>query len=288
MLFGLFLGLTTTVFAEVQHRFIAVCFGMGKVQIVAKDGAVDWEATGFPCVQDCWIVEDGNVLVSYRTGVKLITPDHQTVWEYKSPDGVELHSAQPLVDQRVLACECGSKRLIEIDRSSEVILEVPLSSEASCHAQFRTARKTDNGTYWVAFLHEEKVQELDGDGTVLREIASSGGAHGVVPLPNGNLLVSGGYGGEVKEYDKDGRVVWYLSKADMVAAGVEKPAYAAGLQRLPNGNTVVTMCGGVPQFFEVTPDKKMVWKYHNPELGDVSGITILDTTEDSSPVLNSP
>ena len=36
-----------------------------------------------------------------------------------------------------------------------------------------------------------------------------------------------------------------------------------GAQRLKDGNTLI--CGGIPgKFFEVTPDKTMVWQYTNP------------------------
>jgi type 1 glutamine amidotransferase len=274
--FAFILALSALTTAQaVEHRFISNGFGKQTVSIIAADGSIERQVNNLKCVQDSWLLDNGNLVASWLRGVKEFGPDNQVVWEYKAPEGVELHSAQPLENGNVLACECGTKRLIEINRDGEIVKEIPLQTEAHTHAQFRTARKTKQGTYWVAFLKEAKVQEMDGKGKVLREFASPGGAHGLAPLPNNGVLVSGGYGGEVKEYDEDGKVVWHLSKADMTAAGVEQLGYAGGVVRLPNGNTVVALFNGIPQFFEVTPDKEMVWSYNNPELGKTASITIL-------------
>jgi hypothetical protein len=62
-----------------------------------------------------------------------------------------------------------------------------------------------------------------------------------------------------------------------------KLGFAAGLQRLANGNTVIANCPGhfavdphQPQAFEVTRDKKLVWELHDPLLKWTSSIEILD------------
>ena len=274
------LGLSCVCGAEVKHRFMANCFSQGRVAVVARDGSVEWETGGLTCVQDSWLLENGNYLFSWRNGVKEVSPDKQIVWEYKSQGDVELHSAQPIENGNVLACECGTRQLVEIEGGSGKVLKtIPLQSEVGCHMQFRTARKTKRGTYLVAYLGEGTVRELDVDGKILRELKVADGnkhVHGLQELPNGNLLVSTAYGREVKEFDKDGGLVWHLTQADMTAAGVEVIGYLAGIERLPNGNTVVSMYHGVPQFFEVTPDKKMVWKYYNEALGNVAGFRLLD------------
>jgi len=55
-----------------------------------------------------------------------------------------------------------------------------------------------------------------------------------------------------------------------------EPHYFAGIQRLPNGNTVVANYAGKPQFFEVTPKHKVVWQVDDPKLSAVAGHLILD------------
>lgn len=273
------LGAATFCGAEVTHRFMANCVSQGKARLVNPSGETEWEMKGLRTIQDSWLLENGNYLFSHKTGVKEVTPAKDVVWEYRSPEGVELHSAQPIEDGKVLACECGTKRLIEIDRKGTIVKEIALQSDNKLHTQFRTARKTARGTYWVAFIGQGKVKELDADGKMIRELKVANGhkhAHGIQELPNGNVLVSTADGGEVKEFDSNGALVWHLSKADMLAAGVVKVAYAAGIERLPNGNTLVSMYFGNPQFFEVTPDKKMVWSFHNPSFGNVAGFRLLD------------
>jgi len=44
----------------------------------------------------------------------------------------------------------------------------------------------------------------------------------------------------------------------------------SGVQRLPNGNTLI--CAGAPGIvFEVTPQKKVVWQYNLPGFGGRGG-----------------
>ena len=67
-----------------------------------------------------------------------------------------------------------------------------------------------------------------------------------------------------KEIDAAGRVVWKVGNDDFPA---EKPfADPCGGQRLPNGNTVIASYGsqGDIKVFEITRDKKIVWKYTGP------------------------
>src|SRR5262249_2956242 len=42
--------------------------------------------------------------------------------------------------------------------------------------------------------------------------------------------------------------------------------FISGAQRLPNGNTLIC-AGALGTFFEVTPEKEIVWKYKNPVKG---------------------
>ena len=116
----------------------------------------------------------------------------------------------------------------------------------------------------MCFKGEGKIVELDGDGRVVRDIKVPGDPHEVLPLPNGHLLVTCGDGHKVLEFDAAGKVVWELSENDLPGNTLR---LTAGCQRLPNGNTIVCNylghghIGEQPQFFEVTPDKKVVWQF---------------------------
>lgn len=270
-------------FAEnlLKHRFLAGCYSKGNVCIIDKEGKIEWKCEIGNDVQDTWLLPGGNILVSYIHGVKEIDKSKKVVWEYKVPKEpyVEIHSAQPLDNGNILIAECGTKRLIEIDRKGKIQKEIKLKTDQECHLQFRSARKTARGTYWVAFLGDSKVEEVDGEGKVLRTIKleeKKKSAHAVVELPNGNILVTTGYSSGIKEINRYGDVVWEISKNDIANAGVKKVGYAAGVQRLPNGNTVLSVYCGNPQFIEITPDKKIISTYFNKKLGHISSVNILD------------
>ena len=125
----------------------------------------------------------------------------------------------------------------------------------------RLARKLDNGRYLVGHLDDKAVREYAADGTVLREINVPDVAFGAVRLNNGNTLI--GYRGGVVEVDARDKTVWHLTQQDLPDL---KLYWICNLQRLANGNTVVNNWfihqrrTDSPAFFEVTPDKKVVWR----------------------------
>jgi len=99
-----------------------------------------------------------------------------------------------------------------------------------------------------------------------------------VRLENGNTLISAG--GVVTEYDPSNRVVWQLAPHEMADI---KVGVLAGVQRLPNGNTVVCNWGADDEgekvgahLFEVTPDKRIVWQVAGDTLGQVAQCQILN------------
>jgi len=260
---------------------MVACYSQGRVCIIGTDGKIEWECYIGPAVQDIWSLPNKNILVSYRDGVKEVNRDKKVVWEYntKKEDRVEIHSAQPLENGNILICECGLKRLIEVNRSGKIVKEVKLNTEQNCHLQFRSARKTKRGTYLVAFLGDSMIQEIDGNGEILKTIhlaQKAKSAHAVFELPNGHILTTTGYSKGIKEFNEKGEVFWEISKSEIKSAGVEKTGYAAGVERLSNGNTVLSVYCGTPQFIEITPDKKIVWSYYNKDLGHISAVNILD------------
>ena len=274
--------LASSVPLQAAHRFLCCDYGGGKVCVVSADGTIEWQ---YACrsPQDCWRLENGHYLFCFVNGAIEITPSKQVVWEYKAPEMSEVHACQPLADGRVLIVECGTSRIIEVDRSGKIAKEIKLvtTPQVKLHDQFRGTRKTKEGHYWVCFKGERKVVELDGDGTVLRAINVPGDPHEVVPLPEGRLLITCGDGHKVLELDASGKTVWELNEQDLPGNPLR---LMAGCQRLPNGNTVFCNylghghIGEQPQFFEITPDKKIVWKFDDhAHFNSINQIFILDT-----------
>jgi hypothetical protein len=181
---------------------------------------------------------------------------------------------------------CGPSRIVEVDRAGKIAKEIKLhtASAIALHNQFRGTRKLSNGHYLVCFKGERKVVELDGDGKVLREIAVPGDPHEVVALPNGHLLIACGDGHKVIELDEHEKVIWELNENELPGNPLR---LMAGCQRLPNGNTVFCNylghghLGEQPQFFEITPEKKVVWEFRGePHLQTVNQVQMLDVSGD--------
>jgi len=262
----------------ITHAFLAHSPVQGKVYRIAPNGDVVGEYTVGTKGEDSWLLPNGRLLASHNGGVRELDPATGVItWEYKAGPDVEVHSCQPLPDGRVLICECGSRRLFEINRDLTVAHEIKLISTQPTHHQFRLARKTDAGTYLVAYGSDAVVRELDADGHALRTFvlppAKNPGVNGAFRLPNGNTLVTGGYGVAVYEFDSTARIVWTVKQADLPADF--KLHYLGTAQRLPNGNTIVSNFLGLPEVFEVTADKRVVWQYHNEKIGPVSACSLL-------------
>ncbi len=91
-------------------------------------------------------------------------------------------------------------------------------------------------------------------------------------LANGNTLINLTHGNKTIEVDPKGKIVWKASNDDFA----DKPfADPCGAQRLPNGNTVIASYGakkGV-KIFEITPDKKIVWKHTKYRAHEIQVLT---------------
>jgi len=89
---------------------------------------------------------------------------------------------------------------------------------------------------------------------------------------------NGGYKYEPGRPFKPGEPAWEYTapnKEDFFSA------FISGTMRLPNGNTLICQ-GADGTFFEVTPDKRVVWKYINPVIGPEDGNHRTDNEEPSN------
>ena len=90
-------------------------------------------------------------------------------------------------------------------------------------------------------------------------------------------------------YLKAGKIVWALTKADFERLGL-KIMMICGIQRLPNGNTVlsnvshgsITNKGKSYKILEISRDKKLVWKVDDPQFAklNLGSIHIIDVKGD--------
>lgn len=245
-----------------SRRMLLGDYTGGRVVILSADGKVEWE-TPAPGVTDVWMLPNGNILHSYYGGAKELTLDKKLVWEYKTGEGDEVYTCQRLPNGDTMVGELKDCRLIEVGKDGTIHKTVKVPTNApDQHSRFRNARKLPNGHYLIACTGENVVKELDPDGAVLSSVPVPGNAFGAIRLKNGNTLVSCGDGHRLVEMDKDAKIVWSIDENELPGIPLR---FVAGVQRLPNGNTVVCnwlghgFIGNGTHMFEITRDKKVLW-----------------------------
>jgi len=236
--------------------------------------------------QDVWMLPSGNILFSHLQGATEVTADKKVAWSYSVPETSEVHATQPLPDGRILVAESGPMQILEIDRAGEVQKTVKLTTTCTrTHGQMRCARKTAAGTYIVGQYSEKVVREYDAQGKTVKEWQHPN-AFGGIRLPDGGTLCACGDAHRIVEFDKDGNIAWEVTENDLPKNPIR---FAAGLQRLPNGNTLICNWGGhghvgeQPQIVEISRDKKVVGElYDFHRFSTIAGIFALGLEADAT------
>jgi hypothetical protein len=260
---------------KITHSFLVTG---AQTYIVESDDQILWS---YPkSTRDGWVLPNGRLLLAaskskdYPGGAALELDRDGTIhFEFKGTQS-EVNTVQPLPDGRILVAEAGANpRLLELDRSGKIVVEVPIRCQTqNHHMESRMSRKLANGRYLQPLLLDRIVREVTPDGTVAWEVRTPDEPKECWPftairLDNGHTLVTLTHGNRVVEFDGAGRIVWQVANDDLPAPLFRDPC---GAQRLPNGNTVVASYGmsakGV-KLFEVTRDRKVVWTWTSDRPG---------------------
>ena len=246
--------------------------GNGRVLILSPQGDVTWEHKAGN-VHDVSRLPNGNVLLA-DGNITEVTPDHKVVFEYKPEDqkGGGAYSCQRLADGNTVVGENASGRVVEVDKDGKVVFSFMTRFESkNDHHHMRMVRKLANGNYLVCHSGDNLVREYRPDGSTAWEKKTKALAFAAARLVNGNTLVS--TLAQITEYDPDGNQVWEFAATDILGVTIQN---MTGFQVLPNGNLVVgcyaayTKEGQGTGMFEITRDKKLVWKYESPGQRDKS------------------
>lgn len=258
--------------SSIRH---SILIAGGFTGIIDEHGKEVWKTRGGS--KDATMLPNGHILVTYKDMVVEFDKEKKECWKYKKQKSdSELVSAWRLEDRKTLIVVLGKNpRLMEVDKDGKATLQVKVDPGQmhNHHMQTRMARKLKNGNYLAPHLFGFAVREYTPEGKVVKELKTDGELFGgkenknwpftAIRLKNGNTVVGCTYGNRVVEFDADGKVVWQLTNKD--CGGIIKDA--CGVQRLPNGNTVITSYGqrkkGAVKIFEVTPEKKVVWTYND-------------------------
>ena len=258
----------------------------------SPQGSVEWS---FPTAsREGWVLPDGNVLLAVNKGARLPNGDvarggaavevsrgrdgaaDRIVWRYDGTQD-EVNSIQKTPDGTYVLTEAGPKpRLLEIASDGTVRIDFPLACQkANAHMQSRMARKQADGSYLVPHLLDFAIVRYGADGTVLGKIdtrvpnepAINSWPFTAIALADGGVLAGLTNGNRVVEFAPDGKIRWQVTVADTDNAIND----ACGVQRLPNGDTMIASYrigkGGV-RLVEVAPDRKVVWTWK----ADVPGV----------------
>lgn len=267
-----------------RYRFACADFTQGKVFIISPEGQVEWEYAA-PSCDDLWVLPNGNRLFNTGHGAKEVTREKAVVFAYESKS--EVYACQRLTNGNTFIGECNAGRLLEVDPRGQIVKEVRLLPEGQDggHLFMRNARRLDDGHYLVAHYGPQVVKEYDPLGQVVWQVPALGGPHSVIRLPNGRTLIACGDiskdGRRVFEVDADGKTVWAVGPEELPGISLK---FMTGLQRLPNGNTLMSNwlghghLGQAPHLIEVTRDKKVVWTFADHEhLKTISSVQVMDS-----------
>ncbi len=217
-------------------------------------------------IHDAQPLPNGNWLLQTTfTEVVEVDGKGKEVWKYKpaaESGKVEIHAFRRLENGLTMVAESGATRIIEVNKEGAIVHSTPIKvSTPNPHRDTRLVRITPTGNYLVAHEGEKCIREYDREGSVVWEYEVGSQLYSAVRLSNGNTLVGSGDGHRVIEVTKDKKIVWEVNESDL--EGV-KLAWVTMVDRLPNGNTWIVNCHAGPnnpQIVEVTPDKKVVWSF---------------------------
>lgn len=251
-------------------------------------GEVEWS---WPVSsREGWVLPGGNVLVAVGKGSRMPNGDvvrggaaveieraeggadaaaDRIVWRHDGTQD-EVNSVEKTPDGTYVLTEAGpAPRLLELAADGAVRKEFPLACQKSNpHMQARMTRKQADGTFLVPQLLDFAIVRYGADGAVLTKLDThvpddpgiNSWPFTAIMLPDGGLLAALTNGDRVVEYGADGAVRWRVTAAETDGA-IADPC---GVQRLPNGNTMIASYrigkGGV-RLLEVAPDKRVVWTW---------------------------
>ncbi len=267
---------------KITHSFLATG---GSTYIRDGDGKIVWQ---YPhASRDGWVLPSGNILLAlgnskqYPNGGAIeVTREGKLVFDFKGTQS-EVNTVQPVGENRVLLTEAGAKpRLLEVDRTGKIVVDVPLQAQTKDHhLQTRMARKLPNGNYLVPQLLDRVVREYTPEGKVVWEAKTPHMPFTAIRLDDGNTLVGCTLGNLVVEFDAAGKIVWQVTGEELPGQPIND---ACGVQRLPNGNTVITSHharGDEVKLTEINRAKKIVWLHKDATKPGIHHFQILDTNK---------
>lgn len=269
----------------IQHEFMAIDEGHATLlHINERDQSKNWLVPiGQPQSRDMQLVGGGRILIGHHHGYsEFDIALGRLAKEFKSLEGVTAVRRQPNGHTLIAGVDIPKTKgvvVLELDELDREIHRVTFPGD-----YVRLIRQTNEGTYLMSC--NDRIREGSRDGVYLREFPVDGFYHAwkSLRLPNGNLIVTAGYGAFVVELDSAGKIVRKFGGKDQVPEKV-RPFFYAMFQLLPNGNIALANWQGHGpgfgnsgvQLLEFNPPGEIVWTWSRGDLiSSLQGVLVLD------------
>jgi hypothetical protein len=269
----------------IQHEFIAIDEGHATLlHIDERDPSKSWLVPiGQPAARDMQLVGGNKILIGHHRGyTEFDIRLGRVAKEFKALEGVTAVRRQPNGHTIIAGVDLpGTKGVVvlELDDNDREINRVVFPGD-----YVRLIRQTNTGTYLMSC--NDRIREGSRDGKYLRGFPVEGFYHAwkSLRLPNGNLIVTAGYGAFVVELDAAGQILRKFGGTEQVPEKV-RPFFYAMFQLLPNGNIVLANWQGHGpgfgssgvQLLEFNSAGEIVWSWSKADLiSSLQGVLVLD------------
>jgi outer membrane protein assembly factor BamB len=259
--------------SSAKRRLLFTEYGKGPNRFVELDGDGKpvWEMKAPSTAVIFQVLPNGNILFGYGgqpTGVREITSRGETVFDYVSKSH-QVFGCESLSNGNTLVAEQDPCQALEVNPKGEVIHITPLTTHVKgFHLQVRNVHKLPNGNILAAHEGEGAVREVDPQGKVVWEYTGVTNTGEAQRLSNGNTLICCGTQKRLIEVTPDKQIVWEFKAEEAPEINL---TWVSSVQQLKNGNLLVGNFirgkeGRGAHAFEVTREKKVVWKWEDHSL----------------------
>lgn len=276
----------------IRHEFLAIDEGLATlIHVNESDPSKDWLVPiGHPQARDMQLTGGNRVLIGHHHGWSEFDLAYgEVVSEFTGYEGVTAVRRQPDGHTIVAGVDIAGATGVVILELDETNTEIHRAIYPGDYV--RLIRQTEQGTFLMSC--NDRIREGDRDGNYLREFPVDGFYHAwkSLRMPNGNLLVSAGYGAFMAELDPAGEIVRKFGGKDQVPAEAN-PFFYAMFQLLPDGNVVVVNWQGHGeglgesgiQLLEFNPAGAIVWQWSDStRISSLQGVLVLDGLDTAVP-----
>src|SRR5512137_1994206 len=92
-----------------EHDFFYAGEAKEERMFIVRQGRIVWSYThpGRGEISDAVRSSNGNILFAHQYGINEITADKKVIWNYDAPPNTEIHTAQPIGQERVVFVQNG-------------------------------------------------------------------------------------------------------------------------------------------------------------------------------------